>query len=364
MNEKWENLHNQAMELSDSADQFRRDKDQASARDLYRHAMEKEREAALGYRDEPDAKPATTAILLRSAATLALEAGEWREAEKLVGLALFGDAPPAIADELRDLSEQLYFQRHLELRNVTISEQEIQLSLSGNGVSFGMVQSDDFLDRGEALQDLLYRAAERLSDQPYRRSGGIAPALREQFAVFVSAPRASSFAVTYRIGTPEEVLMTDALRPDPNAILDEVVTNLRLFDEQNERALEDRLGGDYLKNFLAQAKRLAPDGKRITQVGLTTRRAGKIEPLALRRVVPRQPRQREVPTVTHEGTISKIEDRKKTGSVLVSLEANNGGRINIVALDAATVVPYFQKKVRLTVRKQKGEFVIQEINAV
>jgi hypothetical protein len=48
--------------------------------------------------------------LHRSAAALALECGVLREAERLIAAALSGDPPNEIAEELRDLLEQVYFE--------------------------------------------------------------------------------------------------------------------------------------------------------------------------------------------------------------------------------------------------------------
>jgi hypothetical protein len=45
----------------------------------------------------------TRSVLHRSAAALALECSELREAERLIGRALAGNPPEEIANELRDL---------------------------------------------------------------------------------------------------------------------------------------------------------------------------------------------------------------------------------------------------------------------
>ena len=51
-------------------------------------------------------------MLHRSAATLAVECGELRYAERLIGRALAGNPPEDIADELRDLLlEEVYSRR-------------------------------------------------------------------------------------------------------------------------------------------------------------------------------------------------------------------------------------------------------------
>ncbi|MCL4203791.1 MAG: hypothetical protein KJ000_14920 [Pirellulaceae bacterium] len=52
-------------------------------------------------------------VLHRSAASLALNCEEYRLAEKLLAVGLAGDPPPEIAEEMRDLLEQIYARREL-----------------------------------------------------------------------------------------------------------------------------------------------------------------------------------------------------------------------------------------------------------
>ena len=49
-------------------------------------------------------------VLHRSAASLAEQCGEFREAERLIAVALSGNPPEEIAEELRDLLQQVYGQ--------------------------------------------------------------------------------------------------------------------------------------------------------------------------------------------------------------------------------------------------------------
>jgi len=51
----------------------------------------------------------TRSVLHRSAATLALECGALCDPERLIAVALSGDPPAEIAEELRDLLEPVYF---------------------------------------------------------------------------------------------------------------------------------------------------------------------------------------------------------------------------------------------------------------
>ena len=107
MNQELEEKHNQAMALADQADAARHRRDLPQARQLLQEAFLLEKAVALQYAELPDAPSATVAILLRSAASLANEAGEPREAERLIARALAGDPPPSLAEELRELWDQV-----------------------------------------------------------------------------------------------------------------------------------------------------------------------------------------------------------------------------------------------------------------
>src|SRR5688572_6398916 len=98
-------LHRMAMEVVDRAilESMKGNRDATVA--LYRKAFTLERDAAFDARKSELGEP-TISVLHRSAATLALDAGEVREAERLVAAALMHDPPDDIAEELRDLLEQ------------------------------------------------------------------------------------------------------------------------------------------------------------------------------------------------------------------------------------------------------------------
>ena len=107
MTHELEEKHNVAMALADQADAARRRRDLSRASQLLREAFLKEKEVALQCAELPDAPAATVAILFRSAASLANEAGEPREAERLIARALSGDPPLSLAEELRELWDQI-----------------------------------------------------------------------------------------------------------------------------------------------------------------------------------------------------------------------------------------------------------------
>jgi hypothetical protein len=106
-----ETLHREAMELVDQAVLARQRGDAEAMILLSRAALMKERAAADQVANQFDLEP-TRSVLHRSAAILAIECNELREAERLIARALAGNPPNDIADELRDLLlEEIYSQR-------------------------------------------------------------------------------------------------------------------------------------------------------------------------------------------------------------------------------------------------------------
>jgi tetratricopeptide (TPR) repeat protein len=110
MMQQMKDLHHEAMELVDEADDLRRKGDAEASVDRLRRAFDRERQAA--EMSAPDlALEPTRSVLHRSAATLAWRCGEYREAERLITTALSGNPPPDIAEELRDLLMRVYFEQ-------------------------------------------------------------------------------------------------------------------------------------------------------------------------------------------------------------------------------------------------------------
>src|SRR3954447_9391023 len=114
-------LHDQAMVHVDEAFVARHRGDIERAQEHSQKALRLEIAAAEEFRDSFTTEP-TRSVLYRSAATIALDCGQHREAERLIATALAGSPPYEIAEELRDLLEQVNFERHLKLRGVMLEE--------------------------------------------------------------------------------------------------------------------------------------------------------------------------------------------------------------------------------------------------
>ena len=102
-------LHNEAMDLALKGDIASQKNAQEESLALYTSAFEKEREAALLADFMQNPEPGLS-ILYRSAASLAIQCGRYREAEQLIAKALSGNPTNEIAHELRELLQDIYAQ--------------------------------------------------------------------------------------------------------------------------------------------------------------------------------------------------------------------------------------------------------------
>lgn len=273
--------HREAMAETDLALTARQRGDEATALAHFGRAFELEAEAANALATRLDDEP-TRSVLYRSAATLALDSKRIEEAEKLICAALIGNPPGQIAEELRDLLEQVHFQRHLALRGINLRPEEIQISIAGKEVGYGIAPTESFLKRVAGTETLLYRTAERKQKRPYRDAGRPGRSLTDNFQFFIATPRAASFAVTLRVGASEQLDLPGMSMSEQ--VIDEMLECLDLYKDGKEDALRQRIDEEaYFRNFVSLAKTIEPDGRKIELVGFTTLRDGRPREVALTR---------------------------------------------------------------------------------
>ena len=262
-------LHGQAMGLMELAilARLRGNTDEVSS--LYARALELETAAIEGL--DPTVEP-TFSVLHRSAATMALHCNQTRLAEQLATRALSYEPPFEIAEELRDVIEQANYQRHLELKGIHLGEDELQMSLSGKSVLPGLIAWTDLSSRINDTLALFLRLMERQRKRLFREGGPPPREIREGYQLLVSTARPASYAVTLRFTALNNQLR---LPGDMAETVDEFMDLMELINrpEVSEKDIEQRIPDPpYMRNFLALAKKIAPDGKQIQQVGFTLRR--------------------------------------------------------------------------------------------
>ena len=114
-------LHHQAMQRVNQASDLRRRGEDQGANARLHEALEYERRAAELAAPDLALEP-TRSVLHRSAAALACQCGEYREAERLISTALSGTPPETIAEELRDLLLQVYFEQSPRKKRRSLSD--------------------------------------------------------------------------------------------------------------------------------------------------------------------------------------------------------------------------------------------------
>ncbi|MEN8217479.1 MAG: hypothetical protein ABFS56_14145 [Pseudomonadota bacterium] len=110
--DKVNELHSKAMEIAQSAFIARIKGELEKVKQLSYQAFQYEREAAMLLLNDYDIEP-TRSVLFRSAASLALNFEDCREAERMIAFGLSGNPPPEILEELREL-----FISHIPTREV------------------------------------------------------------------------------------------------------------------------------------------------------------------------------------------------------------------------------------------------------
>lgn len=200
-------LHNEAMYKAELGDIQKYQGNSEYAIDLYAQAYELEKNAACIALEHHMGEP-TISILLKSAASLAMRCSLNRDAEKLIGLALSGEPPRDIAEELRNMLETVNFHRHLDLRGVILQEDEVQLVIAGKGVGYGYAKSDDVLDRVDTFQKLAIRTIERKAGKSFRKAGKIPNELKDACQPFITVPSAASMAFRMKFGSVENITLS------------------------------------------------------------------------------------------------------------------------------------------------------------
>ena len=268
------NAHGQAMDLVESAVVERTRGNTERTEQLYAQALELELAAIEELERKNDWTEPTWSVLHRSAGWMAFNSNQLRRAEQIAAKGLAGDPHSEIAEELRDLLEQINSHRHLSLRGVTLTADELQLSLSGPEVGFGRARTSDLIGRFGDLTRLIHRIVEHKRTLPFRERG-VRDSVAQQFPTFLSMPRPGSFAITMTIGQPTGQSSFPNMVAT-NAIVDEFMDVMELAEFNKMTELREHVPEpSYLRNFIGLAAKLAPDGRRIRQVGFTAISGGK-----------------------------------------------------------------------------------------
>ena len=266
--------HNTSMKMAENAMVARIRGDHALSIEYFREALKLETQAASMLQSDSEAEP-TRSILYRSAASLALECSEWREAERLASAGLSGYPPAEIIEELREVHKQTLFMNRLEKKGLVLEANELTISIAGAGAGTGIAQSDIVLDRLSNFKTLAERTADRIGYLPYRVAGQ--SKISSKYPVFIRAFTPGSFNITLTIGRPDQLLLPGFESSIPAVdIIREILNCIQLLNQRQEHLLRERISDPaYFNNFVVLMNKIAPDGDAVQSVGFTTHQDGK-----------------------------------------------------------------------------------------
>jgi hypothetical protein len=361
-------LHNQAMDLAEKAVMLRIRKEPDESIKVFNSAFQLEMQAAMQLKDSFDFEPSRS-IMFRSAASLALNARLYREAEKMIAIGLSGDPPDTIAEELRNLYENINFEKHLRLKGVTLSDTDIQLSLAGNSAAYGMIKADEFIKRAEIFNNMTIRTAERLHKKPFREYGRVSKYIKENFETYYSVPRAASFAITLRVGYRPNTYSLFGDEDIQTVVINEIVENIKMVNNHDENELKKKIENeDYFSNTLGLIKKLSPDNKEISLVGLTTLKNGSESMVSFTRLSD----EIKLAPIIHREDVSNMEDILITGKLIcadaersdIKLKTADGEQYSIIVpkgLLADIVRPYWEQNVTIKGKKQERKIFYEDL---
>lgn len=356
--------HQDSMKYLSSAKAYELSGDQEKSNDLMRRSLELETLAAKSVPESDKTEP-TRSILFRSAASIALQLKEYDLSISLISNALVGNPPEEIKEELLKLFENVRYERSLAQKKTKLDKHSLLFSLSGRTVGYGFTRSSAFLERLNFLIKLLHRISERLQSVPYRASGRPSSS-SSFFEPVLGAPGGGSFSITLRMETPIGGQMSLILKPE--MIFEDVVKNISLVNSNEINALKKRIPDEmYFDNFLAMSKKIAPDGKNIESVALSTN----TEAVIFVRPEYNIHFQRKIVEIKDEeipfdkiGILDFASNRKDDKKVGISVGENESYDIEIVAGLDDIVVEYWRREVRVTGTLIKNTVYNAEINLV
>jgi hypothetical protein len=172
--------------------------------------------------------------------------------------------------ELKNLFEQIGFERHLQRSGVVLEETDLELSMAGQSVGYGMVLYTELKRKIDQTIHLINNTVERKHGRKYRSEPGRPRKIFRPFQPALSAARPGSFSITLRLGVEEGYQQTYFF--SPSEVIDEILTGISLINSGDEERLQQLIDDDaYRSAFRNLTRQLAPDGENISSVGFRSK---------------------------------------------------------------------------------------------
>lgn len=356
------------MSLLDDALQAGREGDSETEKRLFAKAFERERDAALKLKDD-ETEPSRS-VLFRSAAALANDAKLYRESERMIAYALAGNPPPSVAGELRDLWDRVKFNLNLEHDNFQPLSNQLSVSFyRGSRVGDGIVAKNDFSTRLNSIESLIQRTVSRKAGRSFSESRSVPSKYKKDLETFVSLFHSGSFGFKIQVGAAKQ-LRLDGVTGE--SIVEDVMNGFSLLNTGKHRELEDYIGDyTYYRNFIVLSRKIAPDGKRVKGINVTSKQFNFGSTIFFRNrdEMIKTPPKSSLHSEDEIGEIEEIEGFLKAASSLkgsfVKLKPTGAEKSKKIEVPAGmmqdVVNPFFGERVIIEARKEVDNLVLVDI---
>ncbi|MDR2605176.1 MAG: hypothetical protein LBC55_07485 [Desulfovibrio sp.] len=262
-------LHDEALRCAQRAEDALSGGQQAEAVGYFLEAASFEEQAAASMSVAPDNEPMRSG-LYRDAASMARKGNDLSYAERLCAFGLAGFPPPDVRNDLYRLLDEITRDRLWAEQASRMRGAALSMRLYGNGIRFGSAPIKAVMKRVDSLTGLFARTTQRVAKRPYADLRKKDPQARP-FMTEMAVDAPGSFGVTLKLSrlAGEQISF---FQPDPQDVLNDVVTNIDCIASGDFETLQKNIPDEsYLVNFIAAVKEIAPDGKIVKTVGLSTK---------------------------------------------------------------------------------------------
>ncbi len=250
------------------------------------------------------------------------------------------------------------------------------MTIDGDAVGFGIAKSESFVQRLKDFEKLLYRTAERLMGKDFREKGRLPKELTNNFELYLSVPRAASFAVTLRLGQSDQLALPGL--DFSSKTLDSLLNALEVFASGDMQELAQVIPDEtYRTNFVGLAERLSPDGEQVKTVGFTAAKQEGERRVALT-TTKTELRNKKTPTIataaevidfkvaTIHGTLLEADaTRAQAGMIEIVDENNVSHRVTVPrGMMSDIVKPMFEEWVEVVAENYGGKLNLVSIDKV
>lgn len=254
-------LHDLAANLEDKAYFARRAGDKSAELEYTKQAYLKEAEAARLLRQHPTHH--MHAALHFNAALFAYRAGYYHESENLLAHGLTGQPGDIQHSELYDLLAKVRLCLSLKSFDSPRLDNDLQLTLQGLEADAGLLDANTLSSQMKDWHSLLrstiqYELSCQLTEQPVSETN---------VRVLAGPPTKGSFRISIRLLPVGKQLSLPNF--DANAINARILSNFSTLQSGRLSALRASYESEeYYHDFMKLAKSVAPDGEKVTAIGI------------------------------------------------------------------------------------------------